>query len=199
MKTRNYKCKDEELPVVGGFLAESFKRDINDFKALSPKFDEKYLDEFKGRIKTCLEVVPPVEETVLLKVITNRIYGTIESLHAPISKLSIYVKLGQVLIPISTADFGITKVLQKIHSKDVEGLLHQLRIVTDNIHTYRAALTQQGLSEAIITLINDAAESLAADNTQQYGIVSTRRKLVQSNLDTMNDLYANIQELTGVG
>jgi hypothetical protein len=199
MKLRNYKCKDEELPVVGGFLATSLKRDLNTFTELFPKFDGKYLDEFKERIRASIDIVPSEEETVELKTITHRLHGTIESLRAPVSKLSIYVKLGQAQIPLSTSDFGITKLLQKIHSKDVEGLLHQLRIVTDNIHTYRAALTQQGLSETILAQINDAAESAAADNTLQYEIVSKRRHLVQTNLDTLNDLFANIQEITNTG
>ncbi len=46
MKTnsnRSYGCKDEELPVICGYAAFSMKRDLADFTAYSPKFDEEYI------------------------------------------------------------------------------------------------------------------------------------------------------------
>jgi hypothetical protein len=131
--SRNYHCKDEELPVVAGFLAVSLKRDLTWFNELSPLFDEAYLLKFNDRIKTCTDMMPSEEERVALKTITSQLYATIDGLHIQATKLSIYIQLSQAGIPVSVADFGITKLFHKIRSKDVEGLLHQLRIVTDNI------------------------------------------------------------------
>jgi len=38
--SREYSCKDEELPVICKFTAFSLKRDLADFTAFSPKFNE---------------------------------------------------------------------------------------------------------------------------------------------------------------
>jgi hypothetical protein len=197
--SRNYHCKDEELPVVAGFLAVSLKRDLKDFNELSPLFDDAYLLKYKDQIETCRAMMPSEEETVALKTITSRLYASIDGLHIQATKLSIYIQLGQADIPVSAADFGITKLFHKIRSKDVEGLLHQLRIVTDNIQIYRMALTQLGMPDTLPAQLGAAVASITSDNMTQYEIVSARRELVQSNMGKMNDLYAIMQEIIRVG
>lgn len=39
-QARNYNCKDEELPVICGYAAFGLKRDLLDFTARSPKFNQ---------------------------------------------------------------------------------------------------------------------------------------------------------------
>ncbi|BBE16212.1 hypothetical protein AQPE_0349 [Aquipluma nitroreducens] len=44
---RDYNCKDEELPVIDGFVLSSMKKDLADFTAYSPKFDAAYVSNFE--------------------------------------------------------------------------------------------------------------------------------------------------------
>jgi hypothetical protein len=74
---RSFGCKNEELPVVCGFGAISLARDLSDFTAYSPMFDPPYLTAFKTKIDAVAELVQPLSEMVELKVITERMYQTV--------------------------------------------------------------------------------------------------------------------------
>jgi len=56
---RSYNCKDEELPIVGGFSAISLSRDLNDFSGYSPMFDQPYVDSYNAKIEAAQELVQP--------------------------------------------------------------------------------------------------------------------------------------------
>ncbi|MDR1601679.1 MAG: hypothetical protein LBS42_04540 [Tannerella sp.] len=199
MKVRSYNCKDEELPLIGKYLSESLKRDLKGFTALSPRFDENYALQFDEKVRTCADFVPSESESVTLKVITSRMHETIRSMSAPVSKLSIYLKLAKAAAPLSAADFGVTKLLQKIRIKEVDSLLRQLRTVTDNIHTYHTALTQHGMPATIPKQLLDAAESIDADRRTLFEINGVRQELLKRNMDKMNDLYEAIKEIARMG
>ena len=90
---RSFDCKSEELPVVCRFGAISLERDLTDFTAYSPMFGAPYLAAFKAKIEVIQELVLPQSETVELKVITERIYQTLDDLISPINHLEGYLKL----------------------------------------------------------------------------------------------------------
>jgi hypothetical protein len=75
--TRNYNCKDEELPVVCRYALSCIRRDLADFAVFSPVFNEDYLNRFQAKINLVDELVSPKIETDELKKITNRLYLTI--------------------------------------------------------------------------------------------------------------------------
>jgi hypothetical protein len=199
MKVRSYNCKDEELPLIGKYLSANLKRDLKDFVLLSSHFDEAYALKFEEKVRECAELVPSESEAVTLKTVTARLHETIRNMSAPVGKLSIYLKLAKADAPLSAADFGVTKLLQKIRSKDVDGLSRQLRTVTDNIHTYYTALTRHGMPETVAKQLNSAAQSIDADRRTLFEITGVRLELLKRNIDKMNDLYEAIKEVVRAG
>jgi hypothetical protein len=198
-KTKEFKCNNEELSVIGGFVSFNLKRDLSDFTVFSPKFDEKYVTDFDADIKKCSDLVIPKEETAKLKVITNRLYSTMDSLMGIVSSLVIYITMAKTDIPISATDFGISALRKAIHRLDVEAVLQNLHILRNGIQQYKAELSKQGLSDDVINLITTATTSIQADNQKQYEIVTTRKELVQNNLWLFNGLYAKIIEVCTIG
>ena len=197
MKT--YNCKNEELPVIAGYLHFSLKRDLADFTAFSPKFDESYVTTFEAKTVAVTELLNPKMETAELKIITARLYSSVDGLNGAANNLSTYIKMSGAGVPLSAADFGLTLLRNKINRKDVEGVLQGLRLVSANIGQYKEALMNQGLTEAFIVELDAAMASIAADNQKQYEIKENRKALVQSNLKILNELYADIAELCEVG
>jgi hypothetical protein len=61
--TRSYNCKDEELPVVCRYALSCVRRDLSDFTAFSPVFNEDYLNGFQTKINLVDELVSPKIET----------------------------------------------------------------------------------------------------------------------------------------
>jgi hypothetical protein len=199
MENKNYNCKNEELPVIAEYLVFSLKKDLADFTAFSPKFNDVYVTTFEGKIKTARELLNPKLETAELKVITARLYDTVNGLSGAANSLSTYIKMAGKDVPLSTYDFGISLLRSKINRKDVEGVLQGLRLVNANILKYKDALMTQGVTEDFIAQLDDAATSIAADNQAQYEIKGTRKALVQSNISIFNELYTDIRELCEVG
>ncbi|MDR2119538.1 MAG: hypothetical protein LBP64_01505 [Tannerella sp.] len=199
MKARSYHCTDEELLVIGNRLSESLKRDLKDFASLSPQFDEGYVMGVDDKIGICTELMSPESEIVMLKTATTRLHETMRNLRALASKLSIYLKLAKADAPLTAAEFGLTKLFRKIRSRDVDSMLRQLRVVTDNLHTYHKALVRHGMPEAFPKQLNAAALSINADKQKQLTIVNARSELMQANMEKMNDLYEIMKEISRAG
>ena len=47
---REFNCKNEELPVICGFVASSLERDLASFETFSPVFNQAYIEGFKTKI-----------------------------------------------------------------------------------------------------------------------------------------------------
>ncbi len=82
-----------------------------------------YLTAFKAEIEVVEELVHPKSETVELKVITERIYQTLDDLISPINYLEGYLKLAGNQVPISSSDFGLVQLRKSARSRDVESVL----------------------------------------------------------------------------
>ncbi len=196
---RSYDCKDEELPVVCRFGAISLARDLSDFTAYSSTFDLPYLAAFKAKIETAQELVQPLSETVQLKVITDRIYQTLDDLITSVNHLEGYLKMAGKLVPVSSADFGLVQLRKSIRKGDVESVMKLLQTVDGNIKKYQSELAVKGLAEPLICRFTDAAKLLAEDKDKKYALHSNRKATVQNNLGLLNDLYDQLTGICSVG
>jgi len=196
---RSFDCKNEELPVVCRFGAMSLARDLNDFTTYSPMFDEPYLAAFKTRIEIVQELVQPKSETVELKVITERIYQTLDDLISPVNYLEGYLKLAGNQVQISSADFGLVQLRKSTRARDLEGVVKQLHTVEGNIKKYKKELMAKGLTEVLIARFTDAVKLLTEDKDKSYSLVSNRAAIVQNNMGLLSDLKDQLTEICRIG
>lgn len=196
---RLYNCKDEELPMIGTLVVSSFEADLPDFAKYSPGFTPNYVGELKQKVATVHKLVAPEEETVARKVITGRIYATLNNLTEPAARLEGYIILAHDSVQVSPADFGIGKLRHGIKNDDVEEVADALHLINNQIARYKEALTQKGLTEELIATFTGSHASLTADKTEQYGILNNRKAIVQNNIATLNDLYQQITEVMKIG
>lgn len=199
MIPRSFNCKNEELPVVSGFVATSFERDLGFFSGYSPVFDSVYLDGYKAKIKAVEGLVYSGSETVALKLITEHSYSILDGLISPINHLEGYISLAGKKVPLSPADFGLNMLRKSVRSRDVENVLSQLRIVNANIKKFKAELTEKGLTETVIAMFTEAVPLLADDKKKGYELISNRAALVQNNMGTLNDLNDQLVSICDIG
>ncbi len=197
--SRNFNCKNEELPIICGFSAISLGRDLNDFSAYSPQFDSAYLDDYKSKIDAAQELVQPKAETVELKMLNERIYATLDSLVPNINYVEGYLELARKSVALSPTDFGLTQLRKSCRSRDTENVLTQLRTVETNIARYQRQLSEKGLTEALAAKFTEAGITLANDRKTKYEIVSSRMALVQSNMAVLNELSDLLAEICRIG
>ncbi|MDR2139781.1 MAG: hypothetical protein LBP50_09570 [Tannerella sp.] len=199
MGTRNYNCKDEELPAMGSYLTSGLTRDMADFSAFSSRFNADYLSGFKERVNNCTLLVNPREEAAALKTINAGLYVQMGRLGECVNRLSIYFKTVRSEIFLTAADTGIIVLRNRIRRRDLAGTLQSLRLVLGHVRKYNNALKKQGLTDAMIGEINAVYAVLLEENQKQYDIVSNRKRLIQENLHILNDLHSQILEICETG
>jgi hypothetical protein len=199
MNARVYSCKNEELPIIGGYIAFSLKRDLADFATFSPKFNDGYVSDFRRKIVSASDLLSPRIETVELKITTNSLYTAFHDLNGLINRMAIYIKMAKTEIPVTFKDFGIIALRRKIRQKDAEGVEQNLHIVLENTHKYLKALKNEGLNDDFVAKLTNLDTSIAGNNQRQYEIISHRKELVQNNIFIFNDLYLQIANICDVG
>lgn len=195
---RNYSCKDEEVPVIGGFALFNLRRDLADFTAFSPRFNNDYVDMFDSKITSVKQLTSAEMDTVEHKKITEQIKNDCETIGLELNKVQSYLMLSKS-ITISPADFGITATRRSINSKDIESILNNLKTLNTNIAKYREALQAEGMSDALVDKILLLTQNVDQNKQMQYQIISNRRLRVQDNISQINDLFALINEVLSVG
>jgi hypothetical protein len=56
-----------------------------------------------------------------------------------------------------------------------------------------------GLNDAIIEQFDAAADSITEDNQLQFDIISNRKSIVQTNINVLNDLHAQLMDILNIG
>jgi len=196
--SRNYSCKDEELPVISKFALTSFKRDAADFMDYSPRFNQEYISGFESKITSAINVIEPQSETMERKLITGRLYATMDGLIDPINRLSGYITLAPDL-KMSPADFGLAQLRKGANSRDAENVISSLHLVNTNINKYKENLVAEGMNEALVNQFVDAYNSIDSDKQKQNEILSNRRSIVQNNITLLNDLWDTLSEVFSIG
>jgi uncharacterized protein YqeY len=196
---RNYNCKDEELPMIAALAYGNLMRDVADFKAYSPKFDDAFTGLLKTQIELVEELVSPKAETAQMKLITQRIYSTMAELLDRINKLEGYIEMAGQAVPISLNDFETTDLRAGLYSRDLEKAVNRLKNVLANIKRYEQPLKEQGLTDEMTAQMEQANTQLKADKAEQYQTLNNRKQVVQNNLAELNKLNELLKLVLKVG
>jgi hypothetical protein len=196
---RTYGCKDEELLFISIFVSLSFKRDLPEFTAYSPVFNQAYQAVFDGKIAVLKEVVMPKFMVTERKVVTTRLYGTMNGLLESVRHLTGYIKLAKLDISIPLGDFGFAPLRKAVNAKDAEGTFKSLQFVNGNVAKFKDVLVAKGLSEEFVTGLIATAASIADDKQLQYEYDMKATALLQSNVGGFNELHAQLLEILSVG
>jgi len=74
-----------------------------------------------------------------------------------------------------------------------------MHTVNTNVIKFKTVLTAQGLTDELQARLVSDAQSIADDKQQQYEISTNRKAILQSNVGSLNALYAKITEICAVG
>jgi len=86
-----FKCRIEELPVLGGFLLSSMQGSLADFTAFSPDYNAGFMTTANADLVAVEALVNPKQITAELKVIMTRMYSNMTALRGKIDLLEGYI------------------------------------------------------------------------------------------------------------
>lgn len=196
---KKFSCKNEELPVIGGYVLTSIKRDSDVFAAFSPLYGEEGIKLFEYKVFQADELVSPKSGTNELKNITGVLYSEMDSMVEKVRRIEGYVMMSKGVIPISAKDFGIPTLKQRAKVRDAEGTLDNLKFVNANIAKYKDILTEKGMTDELSVALTKAVTTISYLNIRQYEASNERKMIIQNNINTLNALYDSISEICSIG
>ena len=196
---RNFNCKNEELPVICRFNLFSLKRDQTHFAGYSPIFGEEFIAGYENQINEVNELIQPKTEMAAQKVITERLFNSIDSLIVPMNHLTGYINMCNEELKITPEGYGLSALRKCIRAKDPEGVMQNLNQIISNNNKYGEVLAGKGFKPELAARFTDAAASIAADKQAQYEMMSNRKLIVQNNMGLLNALNDTLSQVLAIG
>jgi hypothetical protein len=195
MSTIKFKCKFEEIPVLGGFIVNSAEKDISDFNSYSPMFTIDYLAQIRAKIENCKELVKASTITKELKATTQLLYDKTYDLRSKLNALEGYLKLGADSLDIAVKDFDLKGVRFAIMRRNVEGVISNMKTVLVAVKRNLPVLESKGLKPELIIEIETQLQEINSLNDKQNDLTSKRNRLTNANTEKFNDLWESLQPI----
>lgn len=200
MAERKFTCRIEELHPLAGFLRESYVRDETDFANHSPVYNAQFLISYDAKMTAVEVLIFPGGILGQLKVITRRLYATMETMRDHLNKVENYISLcRQEDLTIDKNSFGISELRIEISQGDAEGFDGKMRIFLDNVDANFAALQTKGLTQARVNEMETIKANVKADNTEQNTKLDAVEILAQANLGPLNELWDMMLQIMKTG
>ena len=194
---RSYSCKDEDLPIIGALILQSFSREKTVFILFSNRFADSFEKDLKAELVNVNELVSPESETLLIRKITQQIYTEIELVDSMADPLKAYVDLTKS--QLTPASFGIIALRAACNNGDITAVIDKLKVVNTNIINHLAQLKEAGLTDEKVSALKTKVSLLTDLKTQQQDISSNRALIVQKNIGQLNSFYDKLADIPLVG
>lgn len=192
MEKKKFNCKMEEVPVIAGFILQSFTTDLAVFTDFSPMFDEAYAQKIGAKRTYCLELERSDIKIQRLKMVTEQLLGTERGLRPVLNKLEGYVKLAADGLDVPADSFGVSAVRNAINRGNDEGILSSLQTLQKNIARNLAALEAKGLKPEVAETLATTATEIDRLNNKQNSLMNERNQTTAANVKDYNELWSLI-------
>jgi hypothetical protein len=199
MSAKYYKFRQEELPVVGNFLLNRFKRDRVQFEDFSPEYNDDYEANWLSQIQKVEQLNLASHLTADLKQITDEMYHLMSDIVDKLDFTSAYAQRANKSLTIKFSDFGIKEAKKELRKKNVEGYLLRIKLVQQNVINNLEALKVKGYKEEIGSEIVSMTQKVKELNEQQDEKMSERKQLVASNNGEFDKLWAILSDVSRTG
>ncbi|WP_282125464.1 hypothetical protein [Marinifilum flexuosum] len=199
MSAKYYKFRQEELPVVGNFLLNRFKRDRVLFEGFSPEYNDEYEANWLSQIQKVEHLNLASHLTADMKQITDKMYQLMNEIVDQLDFTSAYAQRANKTLTIKFSDFGIKEAKKELRKKNVEGYLLRIKLVQQNVTDNLEALKAKGYKEEIGSEIVSMTQKVKELNEQQDEKMSERKQLVANNNGEFEKLWAILSDVSRTG
>lgn len=189
MNDRKFKCKNEQVPVLAGFMFYSFEKDKTAFIAYSPKFNDPFLSNANAQQKNCLELVRATDITRFIKKITSDIDTTVKEVKSMITYMEGHIKLSKNELDIRIDDIGIKAVRQGIRNSNVESICAEARAMIINVKRNNRPLRAAGMKDEDLDTLIALVEKLEQLNTTHNDTQNERSRTSDDGTKELNALW----------
>ncbi len=196
--TRKFDCRVADLPVLAGFLKESYRRDQADFEQYSPDFNAGYLSRLEQLLLEAEALVSPVQLTKELKAVNLHLRQSMDALKPLLNRLEGYA-LRAAGLTVAAGDFGFRAVRRGISASNPEDTMAALKVLLQHVNANFAALQAKGYSEEARAALVALQTAIKHSNQTGNRLLDSRELQVQNNLKTLNALWDVITDICNTG
>lgn len=201
MALKKYSCNSEHVPFALRFALASYKEDWADFIEYAPAvFNTDFVSRAEAKILSFEQLIKSADVQKNQKMITNQsLPEAIKTLNLQVNSMDGYLKLCSAELTIKREDFGLSKVHEAIHTKDVSAIVSTANSFLTHIKSNEATLISKGMKQdAINTIINQLSliENLKGE---QHGLKNKTSRVADSNIDAANELWDIFKQITDTG
>lgn len=187
------RARNEEKAPLGEFMLQSFKEDQKEIEVRFPELNDAFVVDFQAK----LEVVKDLESTLVYDTneatVTKELYAEADAFNKEMNFLSSYFK------GVGLATTSITKLKEKLVSRNIEGALLELKAVRQLARENKAALESKGMKPDFPDVMDVSYASMTTKNVLQNKIMDDRKDLVDANKADYDALYACVSTVAEKG
>jgi len=191
--------KNEEVLHMAGFVFNSYKRDVEDFKAFSTLFNDAFTAEFEAKVNELKELVEPKTLTNDLKKVTSELYDSMVKMLDLVGRLDAFIGFaGKESIPKPGA-FNLQFVRKHLHARDVDAFYKAAAVTISEMETQKDELTKGGMPATFAAEMVTLKEKIFKLNQDQQAKLSERKQLVAANIHKFDELMALVSKINKFG
>jgi hypothetical protein len=189
----------EALPIIAGFILESFHSDLELFIQYSPVFSPQFEMSVKEKQANCYQTVTPTDVLRLQKVVTNNMQQQTEQLRLTLNQLEGYLKFAEKELDIAVKDFPLKNIRSAISKSNVEGVLNNGRSLVTCLKRNEPALVAKGMRPEVIMTLNTEMDNIELLNTNQNVKKNERSRSKVDNIKVLNELWDDVNIIMQAG
>jgi len=191
--------KNEEVLHFAGFVFNSYKRDVEDFKAFSTLFNDAFTAEFEGKVNELKELTEPQTLTNELKKITSDLYDSMVKMLELVGRLDAYIGFAGKENISKPGAFNLQFVRKYLHARDVDAFYKAVAVTISQMETQKAELIKGGMPETFTAEMVTLKEKIFKLNQDQQTKLSERKQLVASNSHKFDELMTLVSKINKFG
>jgi len=183
-----FQVRIDELPVIGGFVYNSFVRDTSDFVPYTD-FADPYPTNYSDKLKEVEQAVSPKIIQNKMKVVTFTLLTDMYGLRDKLNKAEIYFDSAGSGLDVKPEDMGQHEVRAAINKGDVEAVIGALKTMNKSIYDNKALLVTKGMTVAMQTDLVTVATNLKTNNDLQNTMLAEKANGANANMKLYNDFW----------
>lgn len=196
---RKFSCKAEEVPAIGGYLAQRMRADLVDFADFSGIFSEEYITQLEAKTTACTQVVVSDVLTKEISVITAQIVEKSKTLRLALNKVELYFKMADGEMTAAAGTLGAQNLRASINSGNSEGIVAHARRILAGINTNLVVLQSKGLKPTLVDEITQLTNDIETLGNEQNFKITERNRHTDENNSFLNELWDKISFILTTG
>jgi len=201
MEDKKFNCAADQLPIALRMALTSLKIDWADFSSYAPGvFNNSFIQESEAKITSFEQLTKAWDVKQQQKAVTTQnLPAALKDIQLQLNPVEGYLKLADTTLDISRDDFGLDKLRDALHAKDVAGVVAAGNSVIIHLKRNETALTAKGMKPDAIT--NLAAKLIEVESlkSSQNNLKNKTGRVSSTNIEAGNEIWDTLKIITDTG